>query len=209
MPGTTPNRGYNYPVPGDATNTAADIERLATQVDSDVEALEWISRPRPMAQFFGSVPNTIPGTAVSGLLTWQTQDFNTRAISGAPEDHLNGPTAVEEITGTATTALRVQYSGFWMVHAAAQLQSKISASGIDSAGIELVWSGAPSVVTARHYTHDITFAADRTHLLDLSWGLFMNAGDTISLRGVVGRSSLSNTLTFENRSITLLRMTET
>jgi len=35
MPGTTPNRGYPYPVVTDAPNVAPDIEALARAIDID------------------------------------------------------------------------------------------------------------------------------------------------------------------------------
>lgn len=38
MPGSTVNRGYPYPLPGDPTNPPGDIEALARAVDDDVAA---------------------------------------------------------------------------------------------------------------------------------------------------------------------------
>lgn len=38
MPGTTANRGYPYPTPGDPTNVPGDIQKLAEAVNDDVQA---------------------------------------------------------------------------------------------------------------------------------------------------------------------------
>ena len=58
-----------------------------------------------------------------------------------------------------------------------------------------------------HTTHDVVFAADATRILDVSCGLFLTDGDTVGIRGLVGRSAGNAPARFERRSITLLRMT--
>lgn len=208
MPATTP-RGYPYPLPADPTDVAGDIERFALAVDDDTKALDYIAGPRAMAQFVGTVSNTIPGTATSGTLTWQLTDFNT--LNRHPADLFGPPdtTAFQPVTGVNTTQLHANFFGIYQVMAQVQIQSSPSGAGIDMIGVELVdWTGG---VLARDTTHDVTFAADGTRMIDVSTLVRIPApaisgGNGVSLRGVLGRSSGAAGVTFLRRSITFLRM---
>ena len=204
MPASTPNRNYPYPVPADPTDVAGDIQRFAEAVDSDLRTIENESVPRAMAQFFGTVTNTVPGVSTSGPLTWQLTDYNTVAphISAG-----EGKTAVVPVTDATTTALRVNHTGFWYIGSSVQIATAVVGAGIDMLGIEILRNGGATPANARTTTHDVVFAADATRILDVSCGLFLTDGDTVGIRGLVGRSAGNAPARFERRSITLLRMT--
>lgn len=201
----TPNRNYPYAQPTDPADVPERLQAFAEAVDFDLNYFEGRSRPRGMAQFFGNVMNTIPGTATSGTLTWQLTDFNTQPVdpplAGGP------PPAVVPVTDASTTQLTVNYPGFWYVSSSVQIGTNASGSGIDLVGIEILQNATVVATNVKSWTHDVTFTDDITHTLDVSCGLFLAAGDTVAIRGGVGRSSLAASVRFFNRSITLLRMT--
>lgn len=205
----TPNRAYLYPTPADPTDVPFYMQGLAEGLDRDLNALNFITRPRPMAQIAGTVTNTVPGTAVQGTLTWQLTDYNTRSWVGPPSNLANGATAIVPVTGVNTQLLTVNYTGFWYLFANCQLETTNPAAGIDMAGVELVISTGGGTVVGRKTVHDTSFIGDLTHIIDVSAGVRLTAGTQVSLRAVVGRSSGSNPYSFGRRSITLMRMTET
>lgn len=199
----TPNRNYPYAQPTDPADVPERLQAFAEAVDFDLRDLEIQGQPRNMAQFLGNIPNTIPGTATSGTLTWQLTDFNTRRIgTGFPEY------SVVPVTDASTTALIVNHTGFWYVSCSAQLQTSVTGSGVDLVGLELMQNAIVVNTNPTTLTHDVTFATDITHTLDVSGGLFLTAGDSVSVRGRVGRSSGTAPVRFLNRSITLMRMTQ-
>lgn len=200
MPANTPNRIYPYPVPGDPTDVPGDLERFAVRVDADLRDLENESVPRAMAQFLGTITNTVPGVSTSGPLTWQLTDYNTVPVNFTDR-------AVVPVTDATTTALRVNYTGYWYIGSSVQIGTAVSGDGIDMLGVEILRNGGATPANARTTTHDVVFPTDSTHVLDVSCGLFLNAGDTVGVRGLVGRSAGTAPARFERRSITLLRMT--
>jgi hypothetical protein len=198
----TPNLSFPYAQPTDPADVPLRLEEFAEAVDSSLGALEDRARPRAMAQFLGTVTNTIPGTATSGTFTWQLTDYNTEPFFPG-----NTP-ALVPVTDASTTQLTVNWPGFWYVSSSVQIASMGTGSGVDMIGIDILVNGLSSPFNARSVTHDVVFAADGTHVLDVSTGLLLAAGDRVSVRGVVGRSSGSAAVRFERRSITLLRMTQ-
>lgn len=202
MTGFTPNYTIPYAQPTDPADVPFYLEGLATRVEEVLAGLELQARPRPMAQFLGTIPNTLIGTATLGTLTWQLTDFNT-----------DGPTvgtpAVVPINDASTTALRVNYAGFWYIFGTVQAQNTVPSANIDSLGTEILHNGTATPANSRSNTHDTTNSADPTVIIDAACGLFLNAGDTVGLRGLVDRASGTASATFGPRSITLLRMTQT
>jgi hypothetical protein len=201
MTGFTPNYAIPYAQPTDPADVPFYLEGLAVQVDEVLADLELQARARPMAQFLGTIPNTLPGTATLGTLTWQLTDFNTPGpIAGVP--------AVVPINDASTTALQVNYAGFWYIFGTVQAQNTVPAANIDSLGTEILHNGIATPANSRSNTHDTTNSFDPTVIIDASCGIFLNAGDTVGLRGLVDRASGAASATFGRRSITMLRMTQ-
>lgn len=65
MPGTTPNRGYPYPLPADPFDPAGDIQRLAEAIDLDVLALDNTIVQRPIAVVSSRVSQTFPADVIT------------------------------------------------------------------------------------------------------------------------------------------------
>lgn len=205
MPASTPNFGIPYSIPADAADVPLALQRLAERVDTVLTSLELQARPRHMAQFFGNVPNVVPGTATSGVLTWQLTDFNTKRPDGIiPVSET--PPAVVEVTDASTTQLTVNVGGFWFVSASVQIGTSASGSGIDLIGLDILRNGAVIQETPATLSHNPIFTADVTHVLTASGGFLLSAGQTVSVRARVDRSSGTASARFLNRSITLLRM---
>lgn len=202
MPGFTPNFLLPYSVPGDPANVPAALQNLAEAVESTVSFLSESARPRAMAQFLGTITNTIPGTALSGTFTWQLTDFNTFAPT------VTEPMpAVQPINDAATTALTVNHDGFWFIFGTVQAQTTAPAANIDELAVELLKNGSATPPWSRSGSHDTTTAGVSTFTLDVAAGMPLLAGDTVGLRGLVRRSAGAAAVSFGSRSITLLRMT--
>lgn len=202
MPLTTPNFALPYPVPGDPADVPTALETLAEAIDDPLYDEDLRAVPRPMAQFLGTIPNVIPGTSVVGTLTWQLTDFNTHAspsISGGMEQ------AIVPVVDATTTELSVNFAGYWFVFATVQVVTSVAT--IDEIAIEFLVNGSSTPHITRSSTHNVTTGGgDVTHLLDISAGITLAAGDRVSVRGAIARNAGSAPVTFNNRSITLLRM---
>ncbi|MZE53828.1 hypothetical protein GTY86_35505 [Streptomyces sp. SID5770] len=201
----TPNQGYPYPAPADPNDVPGVLQALAESIDTNLAVQAGRVRPRAMAQFLGTVNNVIPGTALQGSLTWQLTDFNTVAYD--PVQQADTP-AVRPFTDAATTALRVQHAGFWFIYGTVQCRSVPTSANLDELGMEILRNGSATPANSRSGSHDVNLTAEPTFLIDAACGLPLAAGDTISLRGLVRRSSGTSSAVFGRRSITLLRMTE-
>lgn len=203
----TPNRGYPYAQPTDPADVPARLQAFAEAVDDDLAFFEREGQPRHMAQFRGTVTNTVPGTATSGTLTWQLTEFNTKRLDGITPPSQTLP-AMVPVTDATTTQLIVNYPGFWFVSATVQFGTTPAAAGVDLVGIELMKNATVVATNPLSWTHDVTFTNDATHILDVACGVLLAPGDTMAVRAGVGRSSLAAPVQFFNRSITLLRMTQ-
>ena len=201
MTGFTPNYTIPYAQPTDPAEVHTYLELLAKRVDVVLNGLEGLGRPRPMAQFLGTIPNTLIGTATLGTFTWQMTEFNTI-----------GPTfdqpAVVPINDASATALKVNYPGFWWIFGTVQVQNTAPAANIDEIGTELLKNGVATPAWSRSSTHDVTNPNDPTFIIDACAGMPLVAGDTVGLRGIVNRTSGTAGVTFGRRSITMLRMTQ-
>lgn len=195
----TPTQNYPYAQPTDPADVPERLQAFAERVDENQVGWRRLAAPRYMAQFFGNVPNIIPGTGTNGTLTWQLTDFNTlRFLSPDP--------GIEPLTSTNTTDLTATFTGagHWFVTCSVQIAT--SPATIDMMGIELLVNGAVASSSTASLTHDTVFAADGTHTVDISTGVSLSGGDRVSIRGRVGRASGTAPAQFLNRSITLLRM---
>lgn len=205
MTGFTPNYSIPYPQPTDTVDVPRDLQALAERVETVLNEFETgqgflpFVGPRFMAQFLGTIPNTLIGTATLGTFTWQLTDFNTSAS-------VLFPPAVEPINDASTTALRVNYTGFWWIFGTVQVQNTAPAANIDEIGTELLKNGIATPAQSRSSTHDVTNPNDPTFIIDASAGMFLTAGETVGLRGIVNRTSGTAGVTFGRRSITMLRM---
>lgn len=100
MPGTTPNRGYPYPVTGDPFDVPGDIQRLAEAIDLDMEDLDNRLIQRPMA-----------------LVSWQgtSQLFPADQVTEAEFNFVHVDTAGISNLSQEPTRLTPTSSGLWAV----------------------------------------------------------------------------------------------
>ncbi|MER5705979.1 hypothetical protein [Streptomyces sp. NPDC002122] len=204
MPGFTPNFTFPYSLPADPADVPTAMKDLAESIDFNLGQLENLLKPRTMAQFRGTVPNTLSGTAIAGSLTWQLTDFNTVGSEFVPN---GAQTAVQPIVDASTNAITVNHDGLWWIFGTAQAQSQVAAANIDELGVEILHNGGATPANSRSGTHNTVNAVDPTIVVDASCVIPLLAGDTVGLRGLVRRASGAATATFLSRSITLLRMT--
>lgn len=204
MPGFTPNFTFPYSLPADPADVPTALGDLAKSIDFNLGQLQNMLKPRTMAQFRGTVPNTLSGTAISGTLTWQITDFNTVGSEFVSNGAL---TATQPIIDASTNAITVNHTGLWWIFGTAQAQSQVVAANIDELGVEILHNGTATPPNSRSGTHNTVNAVDPTIVVDASCVIPMVAGDTVGLRALVRRSSGAATATFLSRSITLLRMT--
>lgn len=204
MTGFTPNFNLPYAQPTDPADVPTYLQLLAEGVAAQLAIQEQRGRPRYMAQFLGTITNTVPGTSTLGTFTWQTTDFNAFYPDFFPVP------AVQPIgDDVSTTALKINLPGFWFIFGAVQIPSLPASANVDELGVEILVNGTASPQQCRSSTHETTTAGDPTHLLDASAGVLLTSGDTVGLRGLVRRSSGAAGVSFGRRSITLLRMTQT
>lgn len=203
MTAFTPNFALPYAQPTDPADVPFYLQGLAEGVEDALSTLELQSRPRYMAQFLGTIPNVIPGTATLGTFTWQLTDFNTFYPDFFPQP------AVQPVTDATTQQLVVNLPGFWFIFGSVQVPSTAPTSTVDELGIEILLNGSAAPQQCRSSTHETTTAGDPTHLLDASAGILLAPGDRIGLRGIARRSAGNAEVAFFRRSITLLRMTQT
>lgn len=203
MTGFTPNFSLPYAQPGDPADVPFYLQSLAERTEEELAALEGQGRPRYMAQFLGTITNTIPGTSTLGTFTWQLTDFNTFYPDFFPQP------AVETLTDASTTQLTVNLPGFWFIFGSVQVPSTAASSNVDELGCEILINGSASPQQCRSSTHETTTSGDPTHLIDVSAGVLLAPGDRVGLRGIARRSAGNAAVSFGRRSITLLRMTQT
>ncbi len=102
MPGTTTNRAYPYPTSGDAANIAANIQSLATSIDTDVST-----------NFALKASPTFTGTPLS---TTAAVDTNTTQIATTAFVVAQASATAPIINGTATVGTSLRYSRQDHVH---------------------------------------------------------------------------------------------
>ena len=157
MPQNTPNRGYPYPVYADTPmDFPTAIQNLATDIDTDVSALETHilgAYDRPSARIFTSTAQAIT-TSVTTTVSW----------AAATTDYDNDTMA----TLTAAGGLTLRDRGVY--HVSGMIQLVAAGSGSTNYGISLTlvsvagFIANPARVSIRgHQTQDTSLAVSGLH----------------------------------------------
>ncbi|MFK3734079.1 hypothetical protein ACI2LJ_27860 [Streptomyces sp. NPDC088090] len=193
MPAFTVNRGYPYPVPTDPTDVAGDIQDLAEAIDADLQALQASVGSRPMARVRGITPVTLEGaTADFANLPLELVDFN---VGGA----------IAPLTGSN---VQILLPGMWLA-VATFIYSTPGGSNVASIGMDIV--DATNVGIGRVNTHLPPAVPETQRNMDVSGMTLVVPGalDTLRLQAEVRRfAGATTSMTFRDRTLTLLRMTE-
>lgn len=196
MPALTPNRSYPYSIPADDNDVAGAIQALAEAVDSDVQALQAIVGPRPMARVRGTTQVIHAGAASTfGVLRMETIDFNVGGAIGPLSDG----------------NVKVLLDGQWLMLATFEY-SQPSGAGIATVGANLV--GLPVLPGSTPYgrVNATRFPSGTEFVRNMDVSAMAGIGpsglDTVMLESEVRRSSGGANMTFLTRTLTLLRMTE-
>jgi hypothetical protein len=128
MPQNTPNRAYTYPTYTDAMDFPAQIQELATDIDTDVTTLVSQvtgAKNRPSVRVSASVAQNIT-TATNTLLTFATENYDNDAMANL---------------GVTPTAITLNDSGIYLLTGRATFNAfgsggtfYISAALLSSAG---------------------------------------------------------------------------
>ncbi|KUJ65435.1 hypothetical protein ACZ90_48060 [Streptomyces albus subsp. albus] len=188
------NRAYPYPVPGDPVDVAGDIQALAEAVDADLQTLQSIVGPRPMARVRGVTPVTTEGpTADFAELPLELVDFN---VGGA-------------IAPLTSGRVQVLLPGMWMV-VSTYIYAQPAGPNVASIGVDLMDTVANTEI-GRSNTHLFPTGTEHQRIMDVSGMKLVVPGvsATLHLRAETRRFAGAGTaVTFRDRTMTLLRMTE-
>lgn len=195
MPAFTVNRGYPYSVPGDPADVPQALQDLAEAVDTDLAALEALVGPRPMARVRGTTPVSVIGAGLtSAQLNMELIDFN---VGGAIAPLTNG-------------TVQVLLPGVWFAFATVTCPAPVPAASIDYLGFSIIEPGNNEI--GYMSTHVPAPLAELQRNYDAGGAAFLDpsfpGGDTLFVRGSVNRSAGSAEYRFADRSLTLIRMTE-
>lgn len=194
MSAFTPNRAYPYPVPTDPVDVAGDIQALAEAVDTDLQALQAIVGPRPMARLRGVTPVTTEGaTADFAELPLELIDFN---VGGAVAPPTSG-------------RLQILLPGMWLV-VSTFIYAQPAGPNVASIGVQLM-DAASNTEIGRANTHLFPGGTEHQRNMDVSGMTLVTPGlaDTLFLRAETRRFAGAGTaVTFRDRTMTVLRMTE-
>lgn len=194
MPGATPFRLYPYPVPTDATDVAQDIEDLAQAVNTDMEALALRVSGRPVARARGITPVTHVGPGTTTLpLPLEVIDFNQ-----------NG--AIAPLT---SGGIEILQEGFYFIIATAIYRSNGPGSQVDRVHVAVLDSAGAGM--AENSIHQTIFIAEGSRQMDLGGSVVIDpstGANTLRMESIVGRAAGSDSFTFLDRTLTVLRMTE-
>lgn len=195
MPAFTVNRGYPYPVPTDPTDVAGDIQDLAEAVDADLQELQSIVGPRPMARVRGVTPVTSEGVTADFVeLPLELIDFN-----------IGGAIAAPLTSGRPQMLL----PGMWL-GVVTYIYSQPAGPNVASIGVDLI-DVASNTEIGRSNTHMMPAGTEHQRNMDVSGMSLVTPGltDTWRLRAEVRRfAGASTAVTFRDRTLTLIRMTE-
>lgn len=193
MPGTTPNRGYPYPVNTDPVDVPRDIERLAEAWDADLTTVSNDIVPRPIFRVFSSTPQNLPVVFASVFsMSFDQTDLNVGG-SIAP---LAGP----------QSSFTPLLPGIWYLTATVSYArpSMLPAPNFDEFGIS-IQSGA--TVLAKRNTHSEPVAGENRGLA-VGTIVFLDGNTPIQADFTANRTTAISTYTIYNRSFTGFRMTE-
>lgn len=191
MPALTPNRSYPYSVPTDDNDVPGAIQALAEAVDADVQALQALVGPRPMARVRGVTAVTHDGVGSTfGDLYFELVDFN---VGGAIGPLTSGHP-------------QILLPGMWLAVATFSYMQP-NGPNITAVGANLV--DDDNVEIGRVSTHLFPSGSEIQRNMDVSGMMFVGPGEgSLTLRSEVRRASGGSAQTFLTRTLTLLRMTE-
>lgn len=193
MPAFTVNRGYPYPVPTDPTDVAGDIQALAEAIDTDLQALQAIVGPRPMARVRGVSTVTSEGVTADFVdLPLELIDFN---VGGA-------------IAPLTSGRAKILLPGMWMA-VATYIYTQPAGPNMASVGVSILDTANTEI--GRSNTHVFPTGTEFARNMDVSGMTFVTPGsfDSLLLRAETRRfAGASTAVTFRDRTLTLLRMTE-
>lgn len=194
MPANTVNRGYPYSIPGDPADVAGALQALADAVDSDVTALQGLGRPRAVARVRGITPVTTTANPAFPMLPFELVDFN---VGGAIEPLTDG-------------TVRVLLPGLWFAVATVVYVSAAGSSTINYVGASIVHQDTNDEVGI-FSTHTTSFTG-LVRTADIGGAQFMGDpslnDNKLFIRGEVRRTSGTVPHTFRDRTLTVMRMTE-
>lgn len=193
MPAFTVNRNYPYSVPGDPADVPQALQDLAEAVDTDLTALEALVGPRPMARVRGTTPISVIGSGLTSVqLNMELVDFN---VGGAIAPLVNG-------------TVQILLPGHWFIFATVVIPSAPPAGNFDYIGAAIIDQANNDVGKVSTPTNPPLSELQRN--LDTGGSISVTPGvsDTVFLRGNVQRSAGSAEYRFRDRSLTLIRMTE-
>ena len=194
MPLPTPNRGYPYPTPGDPADTAGAIQALAEAVNDDVAALQAIVGPRPMARLRGSTTVVNQQAIVPSDLPLETIDFN---IGGAVSPITNG-------------TCEILLPGFWVMFATLVYPAAAPAANIDYVSFQ-IYNPPSNTEFGINSVHTVATIAELQRQMDVGAAIPLGPLDVpavFSLRSEVGRTAGLAQYPLRERTLTVIRMTE-
>lgn len=191
MPAFTVNRSYPYSVPGDPADVPAALQALAEAVNDDLDNLETLVGSRHMARVTGNTPVSIQGAGLtSAQLNMELVDFNIGNV----------------IAPLTTGQVTVNLPGFYFILATFLGPAHPPASNFDYIGASVV--DGSNTELGMTSTSVMTPLAEVQRVYDVGGGGFLSAGESVFLRGTVQRSAGAAEYRFRDRSMTLIRMTE-
>lgn len=194
MPGTTPNRGYPYPVSTDPVDVPRDIERLAEAWDDDLTLVNSDIVARPGFRVFSSTPQTFPVFVSSAFtMSFNQVDYN---IGGA----------IDTSSGASQLVFTPQLPGIWYLTTAASYArpSQLPSPNFDEFGIS-IQSGA--TVLAKRNTHSEPVAGEN-RTLAVGTIVFLDGNTSVQAVWTANRTTTIPFYSVYNRSFTGFRMTE-
>lgn len=213
MPGTTPNRLYPYPTPGDPNDVPGDLQRLAEAIDDDVCGIEATLGGRPVARFRGtgtyaspstSAPLSPPPSDTFYRVPFDTEDFNTAGLvlqSQEVGNRLIFPTRV----------------GFYFVISTVQVPPlTVAGATVNYMGLQIRKGSiaSPTTIAGRvsgsSHNLPVSTVDDRgVRLMSVSAGIFMNGTtDAFCIEWRADSTPDVAEYVIGERTITVLQMTE-
>lgn len=195
MPLPTPNRGYPYPIATDPADTAGAVQALAEAINDDVDALQALVGPRPMARLRGSTTVVNQQAVVPSELPLEEIDFN---VGGAVGPIVNG-------------RAEILLPGFWLLFATLVYPAAVPAANVDYLNFR-IFNPPSNTDLAVNSTHSFPAISEIQRQMDVGSSVFVaNPPGTeaiIGLRSEVGRTAGLAQYPLRERTLTLIRMTE-
>jgi hypothetical protein len=191
MPAFTPNRNYPYSIPADPANVPEAIQALAEAVDADLQTLQSLVGPRPMARARGITPVVASGSVTTfNTMPMEVLDFNVGGAVSLPGD------------GT----VQILSEGSWLGIAS---MSFPPSSGTLS-GIRMTIIDGSNTEYADTSTNNFPVVPETQRTMGASGMAFFIPGvfDRTLLRAEVNRTAGGAAFTLRDHTLTLIRMTD-